>query len=211
MLNNLGNIIDISDKYNVIELGAGCGLAGFVASFLTANNVYITDGNDVVLRLLDKNQEYVKNSNVIIHSLRWGLKDSVISFYNKYLDDDSMLHKYKNIIIGADVILWPNEIESLLLTIKLLLCNNKDSICIISYITRATKTTELLHNEIKKQNMEIEYIASDTYLPSPQPSNLSNLEKNIYIIKLLPSNNNFLSITSENDRTDYIHKNSSAC
>lgn len=195
----------------MIELGAGCGLAGFVTSFLTTNNVYITDGNDVVLRLLEKNQEYIKKSNVMIHSLRWGLKDAVISFYNKHLDDNSTLHKYKNIIIGADVILWPNEIESLIVTIKLLLCSNKDSICIISYITRATKTTELLYDEIKKQNMEIEYIGSDRYLPSPQPSNLSNLEKNIYIIKSLPSSNDFLSITSDNDRANYIDKNSSAC
>ena len=195
----------------MIELGAGCGLAGFVTSFLTTNNVYITDGNDVVLRLLEKNQEYIKKSNVMIHSLRWGLKDAVISFYNKHLDDNSTLHKYKNIIIGADVILWPNEIESLIVTIKLLLCSNKDSICIISYITRATKTTELLYDEIKKQNMEIEYIGSDRYLPSPQPSNLSNLEKNIYIIKSLPSSNDFLSITSDNDRANYIDKNSSSC
>ena len=210
-MNNLRNITDTTEKFNIIELGAGCGLAGFVTSFLTRNNVYITDGNDIVVRLLIKNQEYINNSNVFIHSLRWGLKDAVLSFYDKYLDSTSALHGYKNIIIGADVILWPNEIESLLLTIKLLLCSNKDSICIISYITRARTTTELLHNEIKKQSMEIEYVASDSYIPLPQPSNLCNLEKNIYIIKLLSSDNDFLSITSENDRSEYIDKNSSAC
>jgi hypothetical protein len=205
-------VIDIKDKFNIIELGAGCGLAGFVASFLTTNNVYITDGNEVVLRLLTKNQEYINNpKNVIIHSLRWGLKDAVVSFYNKYFDYDSSDHKYKNIIIGADVILWPSEIESLLLTIKLLLCSNKDSLCIISYITRARTTTELLYNEIKKQNMEIEFIASDKYLPSPQPSNLCNLEKNIFIIKLIDPNKNILYNTCETDRSDYIDKNSSAC
>ena len=82
-------MIDIKDKFNIIELGAGCGLAGFVASFLTTNNVYITDGNEVVLRLLTKNQEYINNPKIIPKT------NTAIGFLEIFTISDIYIYKKK--------------------------------------------------------------------------------------------------------------------
>lgn len=48
---------------NVLELGAGAGLCGFVAAKY-AKNVIITDGNEIVQNLINKNVEFLNMKNV---------------------------------------------------------------------------------------------------------------------------------------------------
>lgn len=149
---------------NVIELGAGCGLAGFVCAQF-CKYIAITDGNEVVLRLIKRNIEEkiaVSNCpsrNVLASKLIWGQKQAVEDFLaeNKCPPPD--------IIIGADVILWPAYTRALLLTVRWLLSLKPGSKCFISYINRAQSTTDLLYGHAKDLNLTINTIPLDSFLP----------------------------------------------
>ena len=99
----------------VLELGAGCGLAGFVASNF-CQRTCITDGNDIVMRLLHRNKEFLQAENVEVRRLVWGDIDRVEALLEELSTID--------VVIGADVILWPQHIEELVLTIRVLLAAN---------------------------------------------------------------------------------------
>ncbi|RLO09791.1 hypothetical protein DYB28_009504 [Aphanomyces astaci] len=93
----------------VLEIGAGAGLAGFVASQF-ASRTAITDGNDVVLRLLDQNADQA-STPCGVFKLLWGEEDSVVQFQKDFP------HPI-DILLGADVVCWPNLVLPLLRTIK---------------------------------------------------------------------------------------------
>ena len=80
-----------------------------------SNRCFITDGNEVVIRLLDKNKEwlYSHSDKVTVMKLMWGIKSEIRS-----------LQTSPEVIIGADVILWPNFVIPLLLTVKWMLSLN---------------------------------------------------------------------------------------
>ncbi len=61
----------------VLELGAGCGLLGLVASQF-ASKAILTDGNNAVLDLLRRNAELSSSNSVEIRQLRWGLEEDVL-------------------------------------------------------------------------------------------------------------------------------------
>jgi hypothetical protein len=73
---------------------------------------------------------------------------------------------HPEVIIGADVILWPNMIISLLYTVRWLLSYKpQDSKCYISYIVRANATTDLLFKTASKIGLLIEDIPIASFLP----------------------------------------------
>lgn len=173
---------------HVLELGAGCGLGGFLVQQF-AHHVHITDGNDIVLRLLDKNlifltNEYEKESKqygtASVGKLMWGLKSALRGYWQQ--------HGYPDFIIGADIILWPNQIRSLLYTIRWSLFarlyneeydmngnvkETKESVgeeafvpkALISYVIRAHTTTELLYQTAKEMKLSIEIIDRNIFVP----------------------------------------------
>lgn len=102
----------------VIELGAGCGLVGFVANHIASKTI-ITDGNDVVLRLLDRNIEAMNkrgendSQKCSVTPLLWGFKQNVSDLVSKCGEVD--------VIVGADVLLWPGYVRPLFMTIRWLL------------------------------------------------------------------------------------------
>lgn len=57
----------------VLELGAGCGLGGFIASRYCYRSI-VTDGSDVVMRLLERNKVFLDSTNVTVSKLIWGIK-----------------------------------------------------------------------------------------------------------------------------------------
>lgn len=101
---------------------------------MSSKTAVITDGNDVVLRLLERNIPYGAPDVVAVSKLMWGYKGEIASVVAKFGEPD--------VIIGADVILWPDYVDPLLLTIRWLLSvKPRDSRCYISYVQRAVNTT----------------------------------------------------------------------
>lgn len=154
----------------VLELGAGCGLAGLVASNYS-DHTYITDGNDVVLRLLHRNKAHLKRDNITISKLMWGATGDIDNLFPGGYSSVA----YPDVIIGADVILWPNQVFSLLYTIRSLLLLRGGSTttarshlpsCYISYIVRATSTTELLYATALTFGLSIVPLDVDSFLPT---------------------------------------------
>ena len=166
---------------NVIELGAGAGLAGFFCTNF-AKHVIITDGNDVVMRLLHKNHtssEVIKGS-CSVKKLLWGKKQ----YIHECLKDEQYT---PDIIIGADVILWPTYTKTFLITLKYLLLMSKDltkAVAYISYIVRAHTTTSLLYTTAEMFGLEINEIDVNDFLPNPIPKDLITLEKRLLVIRL---------------------------
>lgn len=155
---------------NVVELGAGCGLGGFVVSQF-ARAVNITDGNDVVLRLLQRNQEHLGLLNTKIDKLLWGVRSEIDRVY---ADGD-----FPNCIVGADIILWPNVLQSLLLTIRwLMLLSLPDSKsfdansmkCVVSYVHRANTTWSLLLELVDSMGMDLEVVPAESFIPAEETS-----------------------------------------
>ena len=168
----------------VMELGAGCGLSGFLASRYCSKSI-ITDGSDVVVRLLEKNMEFLGSSNVEVSSLLWGMKIEI----NKIVDKNGAP---PDVILGADVILWPNQIEFLLYTILWLLSFKPlESNAYIAYVVRATSTTDLLLATAERLNLsiiklddEMGRIFSGVEGGVAEPSNLASLQKHILNITI---------------------------
>lgn len=167
----------------VVELGAGCGLGGFVVSQF-AHSVSITDGNDVVLRLLQRNQEHLNLSNTKIDKLLWGVRSEIDRVY---ADGD-----FPNCIVGADIILWPNVLHSLLLTIRWLLLlshvnsnniNNSNVQCVVSYVHRANTTWTLLLELVDTMGMDIMVVPSETFIP-PEETSLRVVDARILLLSL---------------------------
>ena len=90
----------------------------------------LTDGNDIVMRLLEKNKQFGNNVEVV--SLEWNDNDP-----SKNLRELGLPETYE-IIIGADVVYWSNSIVPLFNTIeKLLKKNGRFFMC---YTARANNT-----------------------------------------------------------------------
>ena len=159
----------------------GAGLAGFYCSHF-AKHVIITDGNDVVMRLLRKNlqSQEVNKGSCSVKRLLWGKKE----YIQESLVDEECT---PNIIIGADVILWPTYTKTFLITLKYLLLMSKDiseAVAYISYIARAHTTTSLLYSTAESLGLQISEIEVNSFLPTPVPPNLLTLEKKLLVIKV---------------------------
>lgn len=177
-----------------LEVGAGCGLSGFVAAHY-CRHVMLTDGNDVVLRLLESNARHLSASNIKVCKLWWGLQGSITELYPS--DDGSLfstssqsggyrvdqLPPPPNVIIGADVILWPNMTFSLLYTLRMLLRRRaqydaanapatqtgvrpyQSPRAYISYLERAVSTTSLLFWNAERLGLEVQFVPLESFLP----------------------------------------------
>jgi hypothetical protein len=166
----------------VVELGAGCGLGGFVAAQFTSKSI-ITDGNEIVVRLLERNKAHVKETplqypgQIEVKKLLWGLKDEVTQVVSD--------HGVVDVLIGADVILWPLQVFPLLRTVRWFLSAKAEtSVAYISYIVRAKSTTDLVHKHAKDLGLSIEVVESHTFLPHPQPDCLAQLDKCVFCIRI---------------------------
>lgn len=168
----------------VLELGAGCGLAGFLAS-QTSSRTMITDGNDVVLRLLDKNRKHLIESQGLqeeackVRKLIWG---SALSIQEAYSDCED---EVPDVIIGADVILWPNYIPPLLQSLYMLLSMNPvGAVCYISYVVRATSVTERLLYVATELGLSVVEIDTSTFIPEDVPTSLLDVQKRLFKITM---------------------------
>ncbi|KAJ1402096.1 hypothetical protein B484DRAFT_457828 [Ochromonadaceae sp. CCMP2298] len=171
----------------VLELGAGCGLSGFVAAKYCRHST-VTDGNEIVTSLLRQNKDFLSADNVTVEKLLWGIKSEVErSVASKDRTSSSSSSRYPDFIIGADVILWPNMILPLLYTIRWLLAYKRgQSKCIISYVVRAHSTTKLLYTTASRMGLDVQSAAVENFLPL-DCTDFNSLEKCLLIISIDPS------------------------
>lgn len=113
----------------ILEVGAGSGLCGLACSHFASKTI-LTDGNEIVMRLLEKNKNFGKNIEVLM--LEWNDNDPKIGLCGLGLSGEFEL------IIGADVVYWSESIVPLFKTIgKVLSDNGKFYMC---YTARANNT-----------------------------------------------------------------------
>ena len=147
-------IVDNSELFlnkNVLEVGSGAGLSGLVSSQFTKKS-YLTDGNPIILDLLELNKHFSGSKNVEILKLEWGIEET-----QKILDSIGSI----DIIIGADVLFWPDSIKPLILSLKEIIKRNKEVLILISMCYRAKHSEELLMATIKEEGLKREVIQND--------------------------------------------------
>ncbi|KAF0699186.1 Aste57867_10238 [Aphanomyces stellatus] len=159
---------DLFRGKTVLELGAGAGLAGFVASQF-AKRTAITDGNDVVLRLLDQNADQA-STPCGTFKLLWGEEDSVGQFEKDF--------PYPiDVMLGADVVCWPNLVLPLLRTIKHLMHKTHAPLNVVFYcgfVCRAKNTQDLFFAQAVAMGFKLWTVDHDEFLPTPRPENVTS-------------------------------------
>ncbi|KAE8904042.1 hypothetical protein PF002_g24187 [Phytophthora fragariae] len=167
----------------VVELGAGAGLSGLVASQFAAHTA-LTDGNDIVLELLEENAEATADSSKVqALPLLWGDHKSVEAFERAF--------PYPvDVLIGADVVCWPNLVKPILQTIKYLLLRSRSPLetkfC-CGFVCRAQSTEDLFFREAVAFGFRFERVQGDEFLPTPRPADVtSHLELQLIVFTLDP-------------------------
>ena len=118
-------------------------MPGLVAARVGAESVILTDGSDVVMRLLKRQREafVAKHSvsqgaeacgEVLAHKLEWG-SSSELEGLKKLTGSNGETLK-PSVLIGADVVCWPACIEPLLDTTKALFLDLADPFEGVLYI-----------------------------------------------------------------------------
>lgn len=123
---------DDTPEGDIMELGAGCGLAGLTAATLMQNDgstgddkVVFTDYNPAVLANLKRNIELNDfDAQHEVVSLDWfdqqpheDCADPVEGEENTWVDMDGVLHGQFRLIIGADLLACTNDAELVAATI----------------------------------------------------------------------------------------------
>ncbi|CAH1775980.1 unnamed protein product [Owenia fusiformis] len=138
----------IGDR-KTLELGAGVGVAGLMAAKFSTNpnNVILTDHNEKVLDVLQKNIDVnfdsAQEKAPLCAMLEWGSDADI--FKNKYGTFE--------VILGADVIFWPDAIPLLFQTVGKLL-KKKGGVFLLSYINRNNIYSQLLKTEARSSGLD---------------------------------------------------------
>jgi hypothetical protein len=149
---------------SVVELGAGTGLPGVVAAHF-ASKVAVTDGNEIVLDLLNQNVTALQNkrdSNVCSVSalqLVWGNHGHIQAL----LENMSAV----DVVVAADVVQWPSVLEPLLRTVKALLWNSeeKQPVFIVGIVNRAASTYDMVFDLAGDFGFTYRKVEAEEYLP----------------------------------------------
>jgi predicted nicotinamide N-methyase len=141
---------------NVVEMGAGCGLAGLVASHVDASQVVMTDGNEVVLDLLRRNSE--SRANVKALKLIWGDAENLSTVLTDMIHID--------VVIAADVVQWPAVIEPLLHTVKALLWTSEcdPPTLVLGIVNRAQSTYDMFFELAAKLGFSCRRVPHEDFL-----------------------------------------------
>lgn len=156
-------IIDNSELFKgktVVELGSGAGLSGLIASQF-AQNTYLTDGNDVVMDLLERNRVFCNRNNVLVRKLLWGVENI-----------KGLIKEIPNIdvVIGADVLFWPDSIEALVLSLLEIKKVFPKVLTLISLCNRAISSDNTFIKHLKEVGLDRKVVIQ---------------EKNLYLYEII--------------------------
>lgn len=153
----------------VLEVGAGCGLPGLVAARVGAASVVLTDGSDVVMRLLQRQVAHHGNTGkVTAHKLEWGNEAALNDCVGACSGEG--VGARPSVVIGADVVCWPACVVPLLESCKALLQGTDDPFagrCYVGYVCRATNTRDEFFREAAAHGFACEKINARDFLPPP--------------------------------------------
>jgi hypothetical protein len=148
----------------------------------------LTDGNDIVLELLEENVEANADpSKVHVLPLLWGDRESAEAF------ERAFPHPV-DVLIGADVVCWPILVKPILQTIKYLLQRSRKPLetkfC-CGFVCRAQSTEDLLFKEATAFGFRFERVHADAFLPTPRPADvISHRELQLVVFTLDPQSPN---------------------
>lgn len=155
----------------VVELGAGCGLAGVVAARVGARAAVLTDGSDVVMRLLARQVEAFDEGDGS------GTLAALKVVWGERADLEALLQLVRNafgatqddvVLVGADVVCWPAFVVPLLETVKgLMLAAPRpfNARMYIGYVCRATNTRDQFFAAAADMGLALSKIDPATFLP----------------------------------------------
>ena len=162
----------------VVEVGAGTALAGLAAARSDAVSVVLTDGSDVIIRLLERalassNVTATLKAPISVRKLLWGDRAS--------FDGVDPC----DVVLGADVVCWPRLVEPLLQTVRALLRGSADGVFYCGFVSRSQLTERLFFEKSQRFGFSIKEHALASFLPSPIPEACrSNMELRVLELRL---------------------------
>ncbi|KAL4590580.1 hypothetical protein LXL04_003514 [Taraxacum kok-saghyz] len=175
----LSNNAELLQGCSAVELGSGVGITGILCSRF-CNEVVLTDHNDEVLKILNKNidlHESSENPNscaaLSAEKLEWGNTDQLNQILQKHPEGFDL-------VLGADIYILQNSVPPLFETVKelLLLRSGKEG-CkfILGYVSRSKMMDVMVPKEAVKHGLQIREVEGTR-------SVIANLEGVIYEITL---------------------------
>ncbi|XP_056169002.1 uncharacterized protein LOC115677282 isoform X3 [Syzygium oleosum] len=174
----LSKNVDLLRGCSVIELGSGVGITGILCGRF-CREVVLTDHNDEVLKILQKNIElhsssesYSNCTGFVAEKLEWGNVDQIEQILGSHSGGFDL-------ILGADICFQQASIPLLFETVKLLLQKRGKGRCkfILAYVSRAKMMDSMVINEATGHGMKIAEVPGTR-------SVVGNLEGTIYEVIL---------------------------
>ena len=132
---------------HAIELGAGAGLVGLLASQL-ATSIVLTDFEPEVLSLLERNLCHVSDActSSSVNALSWGSSSDLAALPRQHFD----------LILGADVVYWGHSISPLVATVTG--CLTRDGLFVLGYVERVSAMTVALLAALEAAGLQPEVV-----------------------------------------------------
>ncbi|XP_010271830.1 PREDICTED: protein N-lysine methyltransferase METTL21A [Nelumbo nucifera] len=180
LLNNyLSKNSDMLQGCSVIELGSGVGITGIFCSRF-CREVVLTDHNDEILKILNKNIELSVSSGscnscsgLVAEKLEWGNSDHINHIIQRH-------SRGFDLVLGADICFQQSSVPLLFDTVEKLLRLKGEGQCkfILAYVSRAKSMDTMVINEAVCHGMQISEVNGTR-------SVVGNLEGVIFEITLL--------------------------
>ena len=162
---------------NVMELGAGVGLVGLLVSQLGVKRMIMTDGEDDIVSLLEKNRiltkdtfvkgENIKETVLSVKQLWWGVDGEIEKCLGPNNDCD--------IVIGADIL--ANALGDPRVPLQcakdVLMYNKTDRVkkqFVCAYRSRSELNREYIKDVAKELGFTLQIVPPSTFLPAEIPS-----------------------------------------
>eukprot|EP00936_MAST-01D_sp_MAST-1D-sp1_P001817 g1817.t1 len=174
----------------VVEVGSGIVLGGLCAAH-RASTTALTDGSDIVMRLLECTAAFCSERQptthskpqLMVHKLLWGDQASFSAFTRAFAGGAAV-----DAVIGADVLCWPESVRPLLTTVRALLLRsqvtNPPPAFYCGFVCRANSMRRVLEQEVASLGFALTSIPSQSFLFSPLSENVRS-DRELEMLKLV--------------------------